>query len=166
MVWIDLVKGISILWIVFFHFFNAYANDRFPWFIKGGYFSKFLSGCSPHGILATLQCRFESAFVLGIDFGYHAVGVFLLLSGLGLTYSLAHYADPPSGWTGWYRDRLLRLYPMYWAAHIVYLITPFAWTREPIDYRFLLTLAADRLFPAAPLLYYLNTAVCDFCLLL
>ena len=158
MVWLDAVKGISILWIVFFHFFNGYSNDRFPWFIKGGYFSKFLSMCSPHGIVATLQCRFESVFVLVIDLAYHAVGVFLLLSGLGLTYALGRFVDPPSGWTGWYRDRLLRLYPMYWAAHIVYLVTPFAWTGEPIDYRFLLSLAGDRFFPAEPLFYYLNTA--------
>jgi len=81
----------------FFHFFNAYANDRFPWFIRGGYFSKFLSVCSPHSGFAMLQCRLESAYVLAIDFGYHAVGVFLLLSGLGLTYSLVHFVDPPSG---------------------------------------------------------------------
>lgn len=158
MIWIDLVKGISILWIVFFHFFNSYANNRFPWFIRGGYFSKFLSVCSPHNGLAMLQCLLESVFVLAIDFGYHAVGVFLLLSGLGLTYSLAHFADPPSGWTGWYRDRLLRLYPMYWAAHIIYLVTPFAWTGEPIDYRFLLSLAGDRFYPPDTLFYYLNTA--------
>jgi len=166
MIWIDLVKGISILWIVFFHFFNAYANDRFPWFLRGGYFSKFLSVCSPHSVFAMLQCRFESVFVLAIDFGYHAVGVFLVLSGLGLTYSLAHFVDPPSGWTGWYRDRLLRLYPMYWAAHIVYLVTPFAWDGEPIDRRFLLSLAGDRFFPAGTLFYYLNPAWWYFGLLI
>jgi peptidoglycan/LPS O-acetylase OafA/YrhL len=166
MVWIDQVKGISILWIVFFHFFNAYANNRFPWFILGSYFSKFLSACSPHSGFAMLQCRLESAYVLAIDFGYHAVGVFLLLSGLGLTYALARFVDPPSGWIGWYRDRLLRLYPMYWTAHIVYLITPFAWTGEPINYRFLLSLAGDRFFPAEPLFYYLNTAWWYFGLLI
>ena len=166
MIWIDQVKGISILWIVFFHFFNAYANGRFPWFIRGGYFSKFLSVCSPHSSFAMLQCRFESVFVLAIDFGYHAVGVFLLLSGLGLTYSLAHFVNPRSGWTGWYRDRLVRLYPMYWAAHIVYLVTPFAWTGKPIDYRFLLSLAGDRFFPADTLFYYLNTAWWYFGLLI
>jgi peptidoglycan/LPS O-acetylase OafA/YrhL len=166
MIWIDLVKGISILWIVFFHFFNSYANDRFPWFIKGAYFSKFVSACSPHTSLAMLQCRLESLFVLAIDFGYHAVGVFLLLSGLGLTYSLAHFVDPPSGWTGWYRDRLLRLYPMYWVAHLIYLVTPFAWSGEPIDYRFLLSLAGDRFFPPDTLFYYLNAAWWYFGLLI
>jgi peptidoglycan/LPS O-acetylase OafA/YrhL len=166
MIWIDLVKGIAILWIVFFHFFNSYANNRFPWFIRGGYFSKFLSACSPHNSLAILQCRLESLFVLAIDFGYHAVGVFLLLSGIGLTYSLTRFADPPSGWTGWYRDRLLRLYPMYWAAHIIYLVTPFAWTGEPIDYRFLLSLAGDRFYPPDTLFYYLNTAWWYFGLLI
>ncbi len=166
MVWIDQVKGISILWIVFFHFFNSYANNRFPWFIRGSYFSKFLAACSPHSGVAMLQCRFESVYVLAIDLGYHAVGVFILLSGLGLTYALARYVDPPSGWSGWYRDRLLRLYPMYWTAHIIYLITPFAWTGESINYRFLLSLAGDRFFPAEPLFYYLNTAWWYFGLLI
>jgi peptidoglycan/LPS O-acetylase OafA/YrhL len=166
MIWIDRVKGIAILWIVFFHFFNSYANNRFPWFIRGGFFSKFISACSPHSSLAMLQCRLESIFVLAIDLGYHAVGVFILLSGLGLTFALARFVDPPSGWTGWYRDRLLRLYPMYWAAHIAYLVTPFAWTREPIDYRFLLSLAGDRFYPAETLFYYLNTAWWYFGLLI
>ncbi len=55
---------------------------------------------------------------------------------------------------------------MYWAAHIVYLVTPFAWTGEPIDYRFLLSLAGDRFFPAEPLFYYLNTAWWYFGLLI
>jgi len=154
MVWIDLVKGISILWIVFFHFFSAYGHDRFPWFTNGGYFSKFLSACSPHSGFAMLQCRLESVYVLAIDCGYHSVGVFLLLSGIGLTYSLARFVDPPSGWTGWYRDRLLRLYPMYWAAHIVYLITPFAWTGEPINYRFLLSLRRSFLPGRNPFLLF------------
>src|SRR6266481_2685985 len=166
MIWIDLVKGISILWIVFFHFFNAYANGKFPWFVRGSYFSKFLSVCSPHSTLTMLRCWFDSVFVLAIDLGYHSVGVFLLLSGIGLTYSLAHYVDPPSGWTGWYRDRLLRLYPMYWVAHIIYLVTPFAWDGEPIDHRFLLSLAGDRFFPPDTLFYYLNTAWWYFGLLI
>src|SRR6266849_8330291 len=166
MVWIDLVKGISILWIVFFHFFSAYGHDRFPWFTNGGYFSKFLSACSPHSGFAMLQCRLESVYVLAIDCGYHSVGVFLLLSGIGLTYSLAHVVDPPSGWTGWYRDRLLRLYPMYWAAHIIYLVAPFAWDGEPIDHRFLLSLAGDRFYPPDTLFYYLNPAWWYFGLLI
>src|SRR5260370_2740628 len=55
---------------------------------------------------------------------------------------------------------------MYWAAYIVYLVTPFAWTGEPIDYRFLLSLAGDRFFPAEPLFYYLNTAWWYFGLLI
>jgi peptidoglycan/LPS O-acetylase OafA/YrhL len=166
MIWIDLVKGISILWIVFFHFFNAYANGKFPWFIRGAYFSKFMSVCSPHGSYATMRCWLESFFVLAIDLGYHSVGVFLLLSGIGLTYSLAHFVDPPSGWTGWYRDRLLRLYPMYWVAHLIYLVTPFAWDGEPIDHRFLLSLAGDRFYPPDTLFYYLNPAWWYFGLLI
>jgi len=55
---------------------------------------------------------------------------------------------------------------MYWAAHMVYLVTPFAWTGEAINYRFLLSLAGDRFFPAEPLFYYLNTAWWYFGLLI
>lgn len=166
MIWIDAVKGISILWIVLFHFFNACANERYPWFIRGAYFSKFFAACAPHGTLGTLRCVSDSLLVLSIDFGYQAVGVFLVLSGIGLTYSLARFDNPPSGWSGWYRDRLLRLYPMYWTANLIYLAMPFAWGPEPIDHRFWLSLIGDRFFPAESLFYYLNPAWWYFGLLI
>src|SRR5260370_18007331 len=55
---------------------------------------------------------------------------------------------------------------MYWAGDSVYLVRPCGWTGEPIDYRFLLSLAGDRFFPAEPLFYYLNTAWWYFGLLI
>jgi len=53
--------------------------------------------------------------------GFHRVAVFLLASGFGLTYSLARRGNPAGGWKGWYRARVIRLYPMYWLAHLIFL---------------------------------------------
>ena len=43
--WLDGVKGLAILWIVFFHFFKTYGDNRFPDALRAGYFAKFLSLC-------------------------------------------------------------------------------------------------------------------------
>ena len=84
--------------------------------------------------------------------------MFLVLSGFGLAYSLAKTGDPEDGWIGWYRGRLLRLFPMYWVAHVVYLISPFVSRPEPVDYRFFLSLLGDRIYPVDSIFYYINPA--------
>ena len=43
-------------------------------------------------------------------------------------------------WASWYRARFLRLYPMYWVAHLVYLLSPFVARLEPVDSRIILSL--------------------------
>jgi peptidoglycan/LPS O-acetylase OafA/YrhL len=90
--------------------------------------------------------------------GFHAVAVFLVLSGFGLTYSLAKTGEPEDGWLGWYRGRLLRLFPMYWLAHIIYLISPFVARFEPVDYRFILSFLGDRVYPVDMIFFYINPA--------
>ncbi|HME70089.1 MAG TPA: hypothetical protein VKM54_09510 [Myxococcota bacterium] len=30
LLWVDALKGIAILWIAYFHFFKAWANERYP----------------------------------------------------------------------------------------------------------------------------------------
>src|SRR5207248_9966630 len=65
--------------------------------------------------------------------GLHAVGVFIILNGWALMQSTARRAAAgPIAWGQWYRTRLLRLYPMYWMAHLVYLISPFVACCESI----------------------------------
>jgi peptidoglycan/LPS O-acetylase OafA/YrhL len=156
--WLDGMKGISILWIAFFHFFTTYTNHRYPDPLGPHYFSSFLSQCAPSSALGTLGCVVQGFFVAVSSVGFHAVAVFLILSGFGLTYSLARTGEPEGGWIGWYRGRLLRLFPMYWLAHLLYLVSPFVARPEPIDYRFVLSFLGDRIYPVSTLFYYINPA--------
>jgi peptidoglycan/LPS O-acetylase OafA/YrhL len=159
--WIDVMKGISILWIAFFHFFRTYANDRFPYPTQDGYFAAFVSRCTD----STPACWLEAVLSGVVFLAFHAVAVFVVLSGFGLTFSLAKTGEPKGGWLGWYRSRLLRLFPMYWLAHVVYLVSPFQSRPEPIDYRFLLSFLGDRVWPIDSIFYYFNPALWYFGLL-
>jgi peptidoglycan/LPS O-acetylase OafA/YrhL len=161
--WIDGMKGISILWIVFFHGFSFL---EFPWPLSEGYFSKLRELCQPASAIAEVGCTIEAMAVAVVKFGFHAVAVFLVLSGFGLTYSLAKTGEPQGGWLGWYKSRVLRLFPMYWLAHIVYLVSPFQSRPEPIDYRFVLSFFGDRFYPIDMIFYYFNPALWYFGLLL
>jgi peptidoglycan/LPS O-acetylase OafA/YrhL len=164
--WLDGMKGISILWIAFFHFFGTYANRRYPDPLAPHYFSSFVSQCAPSSSLGTLGCIAKGFFVATSLVGFHAVAVFLVLSGFGLTYSLARTGEPDGGWFGWYRSRLLRLFPMYWLAHVVYLVSPFIARPEPLDYRFVLSFLGDRIYPLDMIFFYINPAWWYFGLLL
>ena len=161
--WIDGMKGISILWIVFFHGFSFL---EFPWPLSEGYFAKIRAICQPASSLGELGCMLEAIAVAVVKFGFHAVAVFLVLSGFGLTYSLAKTGDPQGGWPGWFKSRVLRLFPMYWLAHVVYLVLPFQARPEPIDYRFVLSFFGDRFYPIDMIFYYFNPALWYFGLLL
>jgi len=156
--WLDGMKGISILWIAFFHFYTTYTNNRYPDPLGPQYFSKFLTQCESSSTLGALGCLAHGFFVATASVGFHAVAVFLVLSGFGLTYSLAKTGNPENGWLGWYRGRLLRLYPMYWLAHILYLVSPFVARSEPVDYRFVLSFLGDRVYPVGSIFYYINPA--------
>jgi peptidoglycan/LPS O-acetylase OafA/YrhL len=163
--WLDGIKGISILWIVFFHFFCAY-NVRYPWVLDSTYFRKFTEVCAPSSVLQQLLCWVQSVFVGVSQLGFHAVGVFLVASGFGLTYSLAKTGSPRNGWFAWFRKRLLRLLPMYWVAHLIYLVSPFVYRSEPVDYRFLLSFFGIRIYPLESIFFYANPAWWYFGLLL
>jgi peptidoglycan/LPS O-acetylase OafA/YrhL len=166
--WLDGMKGISILWIVFFHAFNFLGgrDGRFPSPLSEGYVAKFWAACAPVSAMGELRCGLEAFGAASAQLGFHAVAVFLVLSGFGLTYSLAKTGGPPNGWIGWYRSRLLRLFPMYWLAHLVYLVFPFQARYEAIDYRFALSFFGDRVWPVDMIFYYFNPALWYFGLLL
>ena len=156
--WLDSMKGISILWIAFFHFFGTYQNHRFPSALGPDYFPSFMQQCAPTSALETVGCSAKGLYVAVASVGFHAVAVFLILSGFGLTFSLARAGNPEGGWLGWYRGRLLRLFPMYWIAHILYLVSPFVSRPEPLDYRFVLSFLGDRVWPVDTIFYYINPA--------
>lgn len=164
--WLDGMKGISILWIAFFHFYTSYTNNRYPNPLGPHYLSSFVAQCGPSSVGETLGCTAHGLYTAVASFGFHAVAVFLILSGFGLAYSLAKTGNPEDGWGSWYRGRVLRLYPMYWLAHLVYLVSPFVAHYEATDYRFFLSLLGDRIYPVDSIFYYANPAWWYFGLLL
>jgi len=164
--WLDGTKGIAILWIVFFHFFIAYNGGRLPWSLDPGYFAAYEKICAPESPVSRALCLGSAIVAAAVQMGFHGVAVFLVLSGFGLSYALARSGRPPVAWPGWYRSRLVRLLPMYWVAHLVFLASPFQARLDPVDYRFALSFLGDRVVPIETMFYYFNPALWYFGLLL
>src|SRR5437870_5576653 len=113
LLWLDVAKGLAILAVVYFHFFRTYFEHGS---LPPADWSSLAAGAITLLKLAWLK-------VSGL--GFHAVGVFIILSGWALMQSTARRAVAgPVSWGAWYRARLLRLYPMYWVAHLIYLTSP------------------------------------------
>lgn len=166
LLWLDAMKGVSILWIAVFHCFLASDAGRYPWPLDLSRIADFIGQCGPRGILAQVGCTFEALVASVYQRGPQPVGVFILLSGFGLTYGLTKTGEPPGGWGRWYVRRLLRLYPMYWVAHLVYLVSPFVHRQDPLDYRFLLSFLGNRVVPVDQIFFYVNPSWWFFGLLL
>lgn len=164
--WVDSVKGLSILWIAFFHYFIAFSDGRYPWPVHFDSFPGFLAQSGPFSYVEAVGRFVELCLAAVFQRGSQAVGVFLLLSGFGLSYSLAKHGGPEPGWANWFRKRLVRLFPMYWIAHLLYLVSPFIHRQDPVDWRFLLSFLGDRVYPVDKMFYYMNPALWFFGLLL
>ncbi|CAG0998453.1 hypothetical protein MYXO_02847 [Myxococcaceae bacterium] len=150
--WIDATRAFSILWVAWFHYFSTWSAGREPWPFHPQYFTIYTDKCDPSGAFGTIACLAEAVFVGFSQLGSQAVSVFLLLSGLVLAYGLGEAGVPRDGWRVWYRQRLLRLFPMYWAAHLVWLVSPFVARPDPVDWRFVASFLGDRVWP--PSLFY------------
>ena len=155
LLWLDVAKGLAIFWVVYFHFFTTYfEHGTLPpsdWSNLGAGVMTFLR-------LAWLE-------ISGL--GFHAVGVFIILSGWALMESTARKAASGSiKWGAWYFARFLRLYPMYWVAHLVYLISPFVARLEPVDSRIVLSLLGLRFVDITMNFMYLNAAWWYFAMLI
>ena len=155
LLWIDISKGLAILFVAYFHFFTTYFQ---------------------HGVLPPADWTSLGASALSIlrlawlkvsGLGFHAVGVFIILSGWTLMQSTMRRAESgPIGWSSWYRARFLRLYPMYWVAHLVYLLSPFVARLEPVDDRIILSLLGLRFIDIQMNFMYLNAAWWYFSMLI
>ncbi len=155
--WIDISKGLAILFVAYFHFFRTYFQ---------------------YGVLPPADWSTFAASTLTIlrlvwfkvsGLGFHAVGVFIILSGWTLMQSTMRRAESGpavAGWGAWYRARLLRLYPMYWVAHLVYLLSPFVARLEPVDSRIVLSLLGLRFIDIQMNFMYLNAAWWYFSMLI
>jgi peptidoglycan/LPS O-acetylase OafA/YrhL len=155
LLWLDVAKGIAILIVVYFHFFKTYfEHGSLPIIASGGLF-------------AAAMTFLGKAWLKVSDAGFHAVGAFIILGGWALMEATARRADAgPISWGTWYRARFLRLYPMYWLAHIVYLISPFVARLEPVDGRIVLSLLGLRFIDITMNFMYLNAAWWYFSMLI
>src|SRR5205814_9271629 len=99
--------------------------------------------------------------------GFHAVGAFIILSGWTLMQSTMHRAESGSvAWGAWYGARFVRLYPMYWVAHLVYLLSPCVARLEPVGERIILSLLGLRFINIEMNFMYLNAAWWYFAMLI
>ena len=147
LLWIDISKGLAILFVAYFHFFTTYFQ---------------------HGVLPPVDWTNLASGGLTVlqliwfkvsGLGFHAVGVFIILSGWTLMQSTMHRTESGAmAWGAWYRARFLRLYPMYWVAHLVYLLSPFVARLEPVDDRIILSLLGLRFINIEMNFMYLNAA--------
>ncbi|MDW8186358.1 MAG: acyltransferase family protein, partial [Anaerolineae bacterium] len=160
--WLDAVRGLAILMIVLFHV--AIPIYGTPWFVHPRNdwpdLSQRLSQLYP------LPQENLLAFVLANLFRYigwlgdHAVGVFLVISGFGLTWALVSCSrEARIDRRAFYMRRFLRLFPLYWAGHLFFLVfnhltrwQPFS----PLDPRFALSLLGLRFLPEV--FYFISPA--------
>jgi peptidoglycan/LPS O-acetylase OafA/YrhL len=155
LVWIDISKALAIAFVVYFHFlrtvFEHYEPPPPDW----------------SSIIAGTVSFLRAAWWEISGLGFHAVGAFIILSGWTLMQSTMARAE--SGrveWGKWYGARFIRLYPMYWVAHIVYLVSPFVAKLEPVDGRIVLSLLGLRFINIEMNFMYLNAAWWYFAMLI
>ena len=155
LLWLDISKALAICWVVYFHFFRTY----------------FEHGSIPpadwSGFAASITTILRHVWLEVSGLGFHAVSVFIILSGWALMQSTANRAAAgPISWGAWYRARFLRLYPMYWVAHLVYLVSPFVARLEPVDSRIVWSLLGLRFVDITMNFMYLNAAWWYFSMLI
>jgi len=155
MLWLDVAKGLAIWVVVYFHFFRTYFEHGT------------LPPADWSSLAGSAMAFLHLAWFKVSGLGFHAVGVFIILSGWALMQSTARRVEPGGvAWGAWYRTRVLRLYPMYWVAHLVYLLSPFTARFEKIDGRIVLSLLGLRFIDISNNFYYLNAAWWYFTMLI
>ena len=166
LLWLDIAKGLAILWVVYFHFFRTYRPGS-PSPMFGNFIAKVAGPNGWENASASIETAARVVWFAISGCGYHAVGLFIIVSGWSLAAASARReAKAPIAWGEWYRSRFIRLYPMYWLAHLVYLVSPFVARLEPIDYRFLISLTGLRMIDISMNFMYLNAAWWYFAMLI
>jgi peptidoglycan/LPS O-acetylase OafA/YrhL len=155
LLWLDVSKGLAILFVAYFHFFRTYFEHGT------------LPPADWSGFAASALTIARLVWLKVSGLGFHAVGVFIILSGWTLMQSTTRRAESGAiAWGSWYRARFLRLYPMYWVAHLVYLLSPFVARLEPVDGRIVLSLLGLRFIDIQMNFMYLNAAWWYFSMLI
>lgn len=145
--WLDISKGLAILFVVYFHFFRTvFEHYELP----PNDWSNLLTG--------TISILRDAWWEIS-GLGFHAVGAFIIMSGWTLMQSTtARVETGHVAWGKWYFARFTRLYPMYWVAHLVYLVSPFVARLEPVDERIILSLLGLRFINIEMNFMYQNAA--------
>ena len=153
--WLDISKGLAILFVVYFHFFRTvFEHYQLP-------------AADWSGLVAGTMSILRGGWWQISGLGFHAVGAFIILSGWTLMQSTMGRAESGHvAWGAWYGARFVRLYPMYWVAHIVYLVSPFVARLEPVDGRIILSLLGLRFIDISMNFMYLNAAWWYFSMLI
>src|SRR4029450_4147889 len=155
LLWIGISKGLAILFVAYFHFFRTYFQHGV---LPPPGWSNLAAG-------SVTILRLVWFKVSGL--GFHAVSVFIILSGWTLMQSTMRRAESGAiGWGVWYRARFLRRYPVYWGGHLVYLLSPFVARLEPVDDRIILSLLGLRFIDIQMNFMYLNAAWWYFSMLI
>jgi peptidoglycan/LPS O-acetylase OafA/YrhL len=153
--WIDISKGLAILFVVYFHFFRTvFEHYQLP-------------PADWTSVAAAAMSILRASWWQISGLGFHAVGAFIILSGWTLMQSTMVRAESGHvAWGKWYGARFVRLYPMYWVAHLVYLLSPFIARLEPVDERIVLSLLGLRFINIEVNFMYLNAAWWYFAMLI
>ena len=124
LLWLDIAKGLAILWVVYFHFFQTYRPGS-PSPMSGNFIAKVAGSNGWESASASIETAARVVWFAISGCGYHAVGLFIIVSGWSLAAASARReAKAPIAWGEWYRSRFIRLFPMSWLAHLVSLVSP------------------------------------------
>jgi peptidoglycan/LPS O-acetylase OafA/YrhL len=123
--WVDCCKGVAMLWI-----FCNHVSEQ----LLGGPLIANPSGNWPPLVERVTQLCWLDGYSLGSIAlnlfryvgwaGDQGVGLFLILSGFGLTWGLlGRQGYTPLDLFGFYSRRAERVYPTWWTAHLVFMVT-------------------------------------------
>jgi len=142
--WLDAVKGFAIIGILFNHLIEEFAPGA--WFTNP---SENWPGFAErmHSFFPAQENPLFSVVKIAGWLGDSFPGVFLLLSGLGLTMSAIKNPTPGFSPLSFYRKRMLRIFPLYILIHFIIVLFSVAVPQAHVaftDYRVLLSFAGLR----------------------
>ncbi len=160
-VWVEYIKFVALFLIVSVHIaervfgYEFIANQNANWPPIGERIQQ-LFPLQGNGLLDIPLNIFR---YIGWS-GDQGVQLFLIISGFGLTWGLlGRYANKNLPIWDFYKRRAVRIYPLWWVCHIVFLLLSFFLLSLDVrlsDYRFYASFLGIRITPS--LLYYISSA--------
>jgi len=127
--WIDALKGFAIIGILLNHFVESYFHS-YPWFSNPE--SNWPELAERMGTIFPKEGSFFIRFIQFLGWlGDMGPGIFIFISGLTLTLSAL---KKPINTIEFYKNRLLRIYPLYIAIHAIILFVAAIFFKWEIHY--------------------------------